>query len=294
MKIVQVNKTLPPISQGFTELGHEVVKVSLNQGERAILREIDRIKPELVIFHKLGDKDPMLTRKASKNYRTWFWMPDPMFNVRGRALENIPQHALNCIYRSAPSPIHVRSLQMATRNNRKVHMIPNVIPDEYRYVEGVEQEYDIGFLGTKYKFRQRALTTICKGRSMLLHGGGYPAGKVSGIGFATAVGKTRIQLNMAQRDDWPGILSSRSYRILACRGFMMAQVSRDFDGMLFPGEHFIAWNTPKEARKISEYYLDTNSGRDEAEEIAECGERWVLDRYRPIHSARKMLEVIGV
>jgi spore maturation protein CgeB len=63
---------------------------------------------------------------------------------------------------------------------------------------------------------------------------------------------------------------------------------------LFPGEHFIAWNTPKEARKISEYYLDTNSGRDEAEEIAECGERWVLDRYRPIHSARKMLEVIGV
>ena len=53
MRIAQVNKTLPPISEGLEELGHEVVKVNLRQGEKAILGELKKLKPDLVIFHKL-------------------------------------------------------------------------------------------------------------------------------------------------------------------------------------------------------------------------------------------------
>ena len=292
MKIVQVNKTLPPISEGLQELGHEIVKVNLRQDEKAILRELEGLKPDLVIFHKLGDKDPMLTREASKKWQTWFWMPDPMFNVWGRARDNVPAHALNCHFCSAPSPIHVKQLWKAIGKKKKVHMVHNVVPPEYRYVEA-EKTHDIGFLGTKYKWRQRALTEICKGRSLLLYGGGYPNGKVSGVDYALAVSRTRIQLNMAQREDWPGILSSRSFRILACRGLMLAQTSKDFEGILQPMEHYVPWTTPREAWEQVRYYLDSSTGRDEGEDIAARGERWVLERFLPIHQAKRMREVVN-
>ena len=73
---------------------------------------------------------------------------------------------------------------------------------------------------------------------------------------------------------------------------MLAQTSKDFDGVLSPNEHYVPWDTPGDAKKKADYYLDLSVGRSEAEEIAERGEKWVLERFLPVHQAKRMMEIV--
>ena len=274
---------------GFTELGHEVVKVTLRQGEKGIVREIRKHNPDLVIFHKMSDKSPWVTKEISRKYRTWFWFAD-LFQVVRNGEENIIQNARNCHYRSCPSPIPAKQLREKT--GKDVHIIPNVTPVTLGYTRahGVEQTTDYGFLGTKTKWRQKSLTAICHGHTLLCHGGGYPKGKVNGPSWSEAVAKTRIQINIPQYERWPATLSSRSYRILSCGGLLLSQWSEDFEGMLKSDEHFVAFKNAKDGRAKGEYYLKHETER---REIARRGERFVMENYLPVHVAQKMLEVVN-
>lgn len=289
MRIVQVNKTLPPISEGLRELGHEVVKVDSKLREDAIVRLVIDARPDLVIFHKCNDKSPEMTRSLARKFLTWFWMPDLFLVVRSPEAErNIVGNARNCHYRSAPSNLHRN--QLAKKTGMEVHMVHNVVAPEYRPIPNVTQDYDFGFLGLRTKYRNKMMTEIMpKGSSILLHGGGYPLGKVAGKDYAMAVCRTKIQFNLAQEEKWPGILSSRSYRILASGGFMLAQHSKDFLGILDRDVHFAGFDTVDEAKEKAAYYLNHDKER---KEMAERGRWWVMDHFLPIHSARKMMEIL--
>ena len=134
------------------------------------------------------------------------------------------------------------------------------------------------------------LTAICKGgHTLLCHGGGYPRGKVNGPLWAEAVARTRIQVNIPQHQKWPATVSSRSYRVLACRGFLLSQASEDFNDLLTAGEHYVTFKDGKDGRAKGQYYLEHE---DERNRIAEQGKRYVLANYLPVHMAERMLKMV--
>ncbi|WP_176541432.1 MULTISPECIES: glycosyltransferase [unclassified Bacillus (in: firmicutes)] len=85
-------------------------------------------------------------------------------------------------------------------------------------------------------------------------------------------------------------LTSRSYEVLAARGFLLAPCTPAIQETFIPGKHLVCSQSPKETVELVDYYL---KHEEERKKIALSGQKEVYTNHTYKHRAEEILKIVG-
>lgn len=84
--------------------------------------------------------------------------------------------------------------------------------------------------------------------------------------------------------------SNRLYNILASKGFALTLYFPGIEKLFENRKHLVWFDSPREARELSEYYINHEQER---REIAENGHRLFLEKHRAKHRIQNMFDIMN-
>jgi spore maturation protein CgeB len=181
---------------------------------------------------------------------------------------------------------------------------PRAIP-----VDDAPFEYDIAYVGNASEHKARALTPIAAAfpnKRFLLAGAGWEQyaegtalqscirlGQIIGDGYARTIERSRINLAVhfgpAGRYGWEDRVSTRSFEIPACGGFMLHVDNPEIRGLFDAGTEIELFSNSAEAIAKIEYYL---AHPDQRIAIAQNGYRRCVPAYSLDARAAELMDLI--
>jgi len=289
MKILHVavftpKSTNPAQSDGFMNLGHQVIRYDYRQRARdlgyklhtfspkrdsELVELCQREHPDIILFAKCNSVHIDVVRSCNKIGATVLWFPDFDTSIDDELVEKFK--VCNYIFCSRWDGINV-----ARKYNENVYRLQGGFNSKVHRPFDIPKRRDVVFIGG---LRNRSRIEYRKAVNFEV------VGNVYNEKHSRIVSETKINLNFTKGDG----TSNRIYKLMAAGGFVLTQpwyrmgedfeISKDLD----------VFRTPEELRSKIKYYL---KHEEEREKIAEYGFKTV-QKYDNNNYAKKIIEKIS-
>jgi hypothetical protein len=284
MKIIFVGvfndskSTNMPQAAGFERIGIKVVRYNYRerqsvlgpkQRDTELIQLCQRVRPAFIFFSKCEEIDLRVYVACSKVTTTLLWYMDPFLKRdRPKFIANMKACHIVCCSLRVP-------YEEFQRQHPRVHYIPEGFDPTVDYpVEGVEQLYDVAFIG-KLRSEERQKYHMAIG--FHVHTTAF------GHNHAIAVAQNRINLNFTE-----GGTSDRTYKVLAARGFYLTQPWPRMEDDFKIGRDLDVFTSIETLREKIAYYL---ANPDARKKIAVAGCETV-QKFDLINFARRVSTLV--
>jgi len=234
-------------------------------------------EPDLALFCKIGELSPRPIVGANKVCKTFFWYMDALHYYNSAKLKMEVAHN---------SGIALYEVYKKAREDRikNCHFVLDGYDPEWdMFMPEIDLEYVACFVGNLYGRRLKYLQEVRSFDTM------------SGIfckEHSKVINRTGINLGFTNSGLWPhNGPSARTYKILACKGFLLLERFPYMDKYPFKEDRdFIGFSTFNELRDKIQHF---RYRPDERHEIAEQGYKTIkpYSRYRTV---RQILKISGL
>lgn len=154
----------------------------------------------------------------------------------------------------------------------KSYCMPFGIPSSCQRLDGVEQIYDVSFVGQKHGIRERVVSQL-RAAGILVHtwGGFWPPhkdyhGRPTVAEMVHIFNRSRVNINLrwCSRSPSHGQIKGRCLELLGCGAFMLAtrhDETDDFHQLYTPGKEFVEYHYVKDMVDGIKYYLGHDAER---------------------------------
>lgn len=299
-----------PLIETFEKLGYEVKSYDYRRGELGV--RIIRFTPFL--GKKLADKllDARIVSLSKK------FSPDIILTVKGESISkklvdsmktkdnkivNLfpdPMNLWNLIIKIAPfydyffhfDPFVVRKLKKAGVNN--AHYLPFAAET---FGEEQSKNYDISFIGTFDKFREKNLLYLKEFKLSIWGDHKWyeselkqfaRGGRISPKLMHKIIKRSKINLNFHHNSTKEGT-NLRTFQVTGCRSFLLTEYAKDLNHLFEINKDIVCFKTPKQLRRLTKYYLKMDYLR---EKIATMGFKKVNKVHTYKVRLNQMLQII--
>lgn len=243
--------------------------------QQKLVETCQQLKPDIFLTIKgLAITGEMLRRIKETGARTVMYYPDCMFNHPGVVLDSFGDYDLFVTTKT----FQVTHLEKALGVDRIAH-VPHGFSDVVHrplYSRVVETAYraDVLYIGNQSPYKQRwleELTYLAPDLELHLAGNrwresvrGGPlarrtiAGECVGSLYAEAIQMARINVAIhfgPSELGWDDKVSTRTFEIPACKGFMLHIDNEEVRGFFEPGKEIDVFSSPEELRDKIAFYL---------------------------------------
>jgi len=225
------------------EIGYEKRDLELIQ----ICREE---QPDLVLFVKCNIMHTQVFEECKKICPIVYWFPDPLITFRqdpgfmekAKISDMVVVDKKNVFDEIKP-------------HNKNVFIIPDGFDASLEKPrEGLDQEYDVSFIGQTYGDRLEKLQKIKHNATIISN--------AYGVRHSETVARSKINLNFCTSDG----PSNRIYKVLAAKGFLLTDDWIDRDKEFEDGKHLVIFKDIDDLNEKISYYLENEKERDRIRE----------------------------
>lgn len=226
---------------------------------------------------------PLLEAVRSGGTRTAMYYPDCTFNHSG-----VHEDSFGCYDLFATTKtFQVPWLREKVRKGEVEHVAHGYVDGIHApaYTEGkVGCVHDVLYAGNHSEYKQRWLEDLLRldpTLDLAVVGNRWPAlqmlpsshilGERIGVGYAQIIQAARINIALhfgATDSDWQDLVSTRTFEIPACRGFMLHIDNDEVREYFEPGREIDVFSTPEELHDKIAFYLPRSDLRERMVERA--------------------------
>ena len=233
------------------------------------------LRPDIFFTVKGLDISPDLLRQIKETgARTIMYYPDLHFSFRDMSIESFDEYDLFVTTKTFQLP-YLRKLLGDNRVAYVPHGYCDVHQPVFDLVDESEFKVDLLYSGNhsayKQKWLENALVTLPK-PSVAILGNGWrekaskgllsrcemPGGR-TGVAYAQAIQSARINIALHMgptASGWEDLVSTRTFEIPACKGFMLHIDNEEVREFFTPGEEIDVFSSPEELADKIRFYLD--------------------------------------
>lgn len=275
----------------------------------AIINAIKKYKPDILFTGKgtfIGKH--VLDFAKSQGVRTVNFYPDNNFDHKKLNNNHLNQYDIFITTKS------YHEGNILPGYNKKIYFVPHGYSTlthrpRQKHVSDDSFLYDVGYIGNPNDYKFRWMLSIAEKfphRSILLSGTNWERytsgtalerahcpGALIGDLYARAIESCRINISVhygpVGPEGWADQVSTRSFEIPACGGFMLHIDNEEVRSLYEPGKEIDVFSTPEELNEKIAFYLDHP---EERMRIADAGYKRAVPAYSYDARAAEIVEII--
>lgn len=267
-------------ANGFEKLGWTVIRFDYRKvAEKIGIKERDKMLvgickkeiPTITLFAKCNMMDVnVLDRCYLDTESIILWMPDGIGSVDDELIAKMK--IANYVFCASPEVI-----DNVKKYCKSIHKLHGGYDSNIHRPISVLQTRDVCFIGRVHgycvPYREELWEKVKFDITQ----------NVYGLHHSRVVSETKINLALSDGNG----MSNRIFKLLAAKGFVLANPWLEMDNDFTPGKDFDVFHTPDELKSKIQFYL---KNKDKREKIAEHGYHTV-QQYNELSFAKKIIEV---
>ena len=300
---------IKPNSKISSVLMRATINVSAKIFKNAIINAIKKHNPDVLFTAKGNFIDHEVIDFAnSRGICTINYYPDNNFTHNKITKEILQKYSIFITTKSYHED------NIFPGSSKKIHFVSHgysTLVHRYREQSRSDENFshDIGYIGSPNEYKLRWMLSVAEhfpDKRILLGGNrweklvkgtilerAHSPGPLVGDLLARAIERCRINIAVhfgpVGREGWADQVSTRTFEIPACGGFMLHIDNEEVRGLYEPGKEIDVFSTPEELNQKIAYYLDHP---EERMRIADAGHKRAVPAYSYDARAAEIVEII--
>ena len=268
-------------TRGFEELGWTVIRfdyrkiaeeIGIKERDKMLVEICKKEIPTITLFAKCNIMDVKVLEQCYWSTESIvLWMPDGIGSVDDELISKIK--ISNHVFCASPEVI-----VKVKKYCKSIHKLHGGYDSNVHRPINVLQTRDVCFIGKVHGYCVPYRQELWQETKFEIVNGVYAAN------HSKVVSETKINLALSDGNG----MSNRIFKLLAAKGFVLANPWLEMDNDFTPGKDFDVFHSADELKSKIQFYLENKNKR---EEIAEYGYQTV-QQYNELSFAKKIIEVV--
>ncbi len=249
-KILSFSRRIPLLRDNIGKIYYNIM------GRGDMLNKLNKLRDkkfDLVMFLKTDTVDPLIVKKFSKKFKTWYYFMDPPY-VAYRI--NVFEYVKYATYASSTFPDLFIKFKKINKNSFHIRQgfDEKVFKKRKR-----KKNIDFLFVGTKDKKREKIVNYLNKYFRVRCYGLGWENEPIFSHKLNNLYNSSKIILNFNRNGDG---FSVRIFQILGSGSFVISEYTKDLKKLFKNKYHIIWYYNLKQLKKLCNFYLNHRAERE--------------------------------